>query len=235
MNHRQNNPGSSKGHILVVEDDDALREGLRLNLELHDYTVSVAADGDAGMALAFDANPDLIILDLALPGWSGLDILKELRNRGEELSVLILSARTTTDQKVEGLSLGADDYISKPFDLPELLARIEARLRRERETHSLLITDGELTIEPATHEVTIAGESIELSAKEFDLLCLLATSPERIFSRDTILEKVWGWDYEGTARTVDNFVANIRKKLGRRTLGKHYIRTVPRVGYRFGG
>jgi DNA-binding response OmpR family regulator len=116
--------------ILVIEDDRALREGLVLNFELHGYRVDAAADGEEGMRKAFDIRPDLIVLDIMLPGWSGLDILTELRDRNENVPVLILSARGTTDNKVEGLNIGADDYLSKPFELPELLARVEAMLRR---------------------------------------------------------------------------------------------------------
>ena len=118
--------------ILVIEDDRALRDGLVLNFELQGYQVVAAADGEDGMRKAFDLRPDLIVLDIMLPGWSGLDILSELRSRQQDVPVLILSARGTTDNKVEGLSIGADDYLAKPFELPELLARVEAMLRRRR-------------------------------------------------------------------------------------------------------
>ena len=123
---------SHEDTILVIEDDRALREGLALNFELHGYQVETAADGEEGMRKAFDIRPDLIILDIMLPGWSGLDILAELRDRRQDVPVLILSARGTTDNKVEGLNIGADDYLAKPFELPELLARVEAMLRRRR-------------------------------------------------------------------------------------------------------
>ena len=224
----------AKELILVVEDDRALREGLAMNLRLRGYGVAVAADGAEGMRMVFDAKPDLIILDIMMPSWSGLDILEELRKREEQTPVLILSARGRTPDKVEGLKLGADDYMSKPFDLPELIARVEAMLRRRRveEKRRPPLRFGDVTVDRAARHVQVRGKTVKLSAREFDLLCLLAESPGNVFTRETILERVWGWDYDGTARTVDNFVASLRKKLevGRRA--PKYIRTVPRVGYR---
>ena len=217
--------------ILVVEDDQALRDGLVLNLRLEGYQVLSAADGNEGVRMAFEERPDLIVLDIMMPGLTGLDILEELRAQGERVPVLILSARDTTLDKVEGLKLGADDYLSKPFDLSELLARIEVMLRRKREAQASLpdLEFGEVVIHQSTRRVSIASETIDLSAKEFEILCLLASSPGQVFSRGTILQRVWGWGYEGTERTVDNFVANLRKKLS----GRDLIKTVPREGYRF--
>lgn len=234
MSTTSSNPTGGKDMILVVEDDRALRKGLAMNLRLQGYEVLTASDGDEGMRMAFDSRPDLIVLDIMMPGWTGLDILNELRKRGVQVPVLILSARNTTPNKVEGLNLGADDYMTKPFDLPELIARIQAMLRRQRsqEQDTAELSIGDIVIDRLARTVEIRGKQIELSAKEFDLLCLLAGSPGQVFSREAILEKVWGWEYEGTARTVDNFVASLRKKLrvGRRT--QACIRTVPRVGYK---
>lgn len=225
---------SYKETILVVEDDRALRHGLAMNLELHGYHVITASDGETGMQQAFDARPQLIILDIMLPGWSGLEILEELRKRDEKVPVLILSARNTTPDKVAGLDLGADDYMAKPFDLPELIARIEVMLRRQyaadRDQPILLV--GGTSIDRQERTVELRGKKTTLSAKEFDILCLLAESPGKVFTRETILQNVWGWDYEGTARTVDNFVAGLRKKLGTDGLIRAHIRTVPRVGYK---
>jgi len=222
-----------KDVILVVEDDRSLREGLAMNLRLRGYEVRVAADGGEGMQAAFDARPDLIVLDIMMPGWTGLDILEELRKRGERVPVLILSARNTTPDKVEGLNLGADDYMTKPFDLPELIARIEAMLRRQRVEEQSMppLSVGGVTIDRVARKVEARGKRVDLSAREFDLLCLLAASPGQVFTREKILERVWGWDYDGTVRTVDNFVASLRKKIepGR---SPKYIHTVPRVGYR---
>ncbi|WP_372794259.1 response regulator transcription factor [Pontiella sp.] len=225
---------SRKDTILVVEDDRALRHGLAMNLELHGYEVITASDGETGMQLAFDARPQLIVLDLMLPGWTGLEILEELRKRGENVPVLILSARNTTSDKVAGLGLGADDYMAKPFDLPELIARVEVMLRRQHNTeqNQPVLTIGEITIDRAARTVEVCGKKTKLSAREFDLLCLLAGSPGTVFTREAILEKVWGWDYDGTARTVDNFVTSLRKKLGTNRLVRARICTVPRVGYK---
>jgi two-component system alkaline phosphatase synthesis response regulator PhoP len=222
-----------KEEILVVEDDKALREGLALNLGLRGYKVLTAADGEEGMRMAFDNRPDLIILDIMMPCWTGLDILEELRKRGEKVPVLLLSARTTTPDKVEGLELGADDYMTKPFDLPELIARIKVMLRRrlQEEQDRPMLSFGDVAIDRLARSLEVRGEKVELSAKEFDILCLLASSPGRVFTRETILEQVWGWDYDGTARTVDNFVASLRKKTEIGRHAKRYIRTVPRIGY----
>jgi two-component system alkaline phosphatase synthesis response regulator PhoP len=229
-NHKQ-----GQDRILVVEDDRALREGLAMNLRLQGYEVLVAADGEEGMRAAFDSRPDLIVLDIRMPCWTGLEILEELRRRGEGVPVLILSARDTTPEKVAGLNCGADDYMTKPFDLPELIARIKVMLRRRHSAEESLpvLVCGEIAIDRSARSVTVRGKAVDLSAREFDLLALLAASPEQVFTRQTILERVWGWDYDGTERTVDNFVANLRKKIqgGRRS--QNHICTVPRVGYKF--
>ena len=235
MSTTSSHASRGKDVILVVEDDRALREGLAMNLRAEGYEVLTAVDGEEGMRMAFDRRPALIVLDIMMPCWTGLDILEELRKRGEGVPVLILSARDTTPDKVAGLKLGADDYLTKPFDLPELLARIEVMLRRrrseERDTAELSL--GDVVINRTERRVQVRGKEIELSAKEFDLLCLLASSPGQVFTRETILERVWGWDYDGTERTVDNFVASLRKKLAADRRARQRIRTVPKVGYKF--
>jgi two-component system alkaline phosphatase synthesis response regulator PhoP len=221
--------------ILVIEDDRALREGLALNFELQGYRVDTAVDGEEGMRKAFDLNPDLIVLDIMLPVWSGLDILAELRDRDREVPVLILSARGTTDNKVEGLNVGADDYLAKPFELPELLARVEAMLRRRRTDRPArsVMRFGRVEVDRTDRRVTVAGEEVSLSAKEFDLLCFLATSPGRPRTREEILNNVWGWGYEGSPRTVDNFVLALRRKLEKDPKNPRHLLTVQGVGYRF--
>lgn len=221
--------------ILVVEDDQTLREGLLLNLALNGYRTCAAADAETGLRLAFDAKPDLILLDLMLPGGSGLEILRTLRQKGLRTPVLILSARGGTADKVAGLNLGADDYMAKPFDLPELLARIGSMLRRQHaETHSRPRRHfGALTIDPAAQRVELNGKIRTLSAREFALLDLLSSNPGRAFSREDILRNIWGWDYEGTARTVDNYVASLRRKIEPPNARPTYLHTVPNVGYRF--
>jgi len=220
--------------ILVIEDDRALREGLMLNFELHGYRVEAAADGEEGMRKAFDIRPDLIVLDIMLPGWSGLDILTELRDRNENVPVLILSARGTTDNKVEGLNIGADDYLSKPFELPELLARVEAMLRRRRVDlpSEPLVVFGHVTLDQDNRRVSVRGTEVALSAKEFDLLCFLALAPGRPRTREEILNNVWGWDFEGSPRTVDNFIRSLRRKLEPVPGKPRHILTAHGVGYK---
>jgi DNA-binding response OmpR family regulator len=226
-----------KGHqstILVIEDDRALREGLALNFELHGYQVETAADGEEGMRKAFDLRPDLIVLDIMLPIWSGLDILAELRSRQQDVPVLILSARGTTDNKVEGLSIGADDYLAKPFELPELLARVEAMLRRRLADQPArpAFTFGRVIIDQDNRRVTVEGEEVALSAKELDLLLFLALVPGRPRTREEILNNVWGWDFDGSPRTVDNFILALRHKLESDPKHPRHILTAHGVGYK---
>jgi DNA-binding response OmpR family regulator len=225
---------SHQDTILVIEDDRALREGLALNFELHGYQVETAVDGEDGMRKAFDISPDLIVLDIMLPGWSGLDILAELRSRRQDVPVLILSARGTTDNKVEGLNIGADDYLTKPFELPELLARVEAMLRRRRpdQLSQPPLTFGQVTLDRDNRRVTVQGEEVVLSAKEFDLLCFLALIPGRPRTREEILNNVWGWGFEGSPRTIDNFIRSLRRKLEPVPSVPRYILTVQGVGYK---
>ena len=225
---------SHEDTILVIEDDRALREGLALNFELHGYQVETAADGEEGMRKAFDIRPDLIILDIMLPGWSGLDILAELRDRRRDVPVLILSARGTTDNKVEGLNIGADDYLAKPFELPELLARVEAMLRRRRVNlpSEPLVVFGHVTLDRDNRRVSVRGTEVALSAKEFDLLCFLALPSGRPRTREEILNNVWGWDFEGSSRTVDNFIRSLRRKLEPDPSHPRHILTAHGVGYK---
>jgi two-component system alkaline phosphatase synthesis response regulator PhoP len=228
------NAGERTETILVVEDDRSLREGLALNFKLHDYHVLTAADGEEGMQKAFDVRPDLIVLDIMLPGYNGLEILQELREKHQDVPVLILSARDTLNNKIEGLGLGADDYLTKPFELKELLARTEAMLRRRRMDRLAepKIAFGAVVIDPAGRQVTVEDREVALSAKEFDLLCLLARTPGRAFTRVEILERVWGWGFDGTARTVDNFILILRQKLEADPAQPRHIKTVRQVGYR---
>jgi DNA-binding response OmpR family regulator len=231
------NRGASGNHgetILIIEDDKSIREGLAMNFQLQGYNVLTAKDGEDGMKKAFNANPDLIILDIMLPVYSGLDILTELREKNELVPVLILSARNNMNHKIEGLGLGADDYVTKPFELPELLARAEAMLRRKRVNQLPLakIVFADVTVDLNGRRVIVKGREVLLSAKEFDLLCLLAQSPGRPYSRDTILNRVWGWDFDGTTRTVDNFIMSLRKKIEANPAKPKHIITVRQVGYK---
>jgi DNA-binding response OmpR family regulator len=221
--------------VLVIEDDRALRRGLAMNFELRGYRVLTAADGDEGIKLAFDSGPDLIVLDIMLPGLSGLDILSELREKGRDVPILILSARGSTDSKIEGLGLGADDYLAKPFALSELFARVEALLRRRRaeKRKNPLRVYGDLIIDLPGRRVTLRGKEVGLSAKEFDLLALLAASPRKAFRRDDILDRVWGFGFDGTTRTVDNFILSLRQKIEADPSSPVIIKTVRQVGYKF--
>jgi len=227
--------GGNGATVLVIEDDRSLREGLAMNLSLQGYRVLDARSGEEGLATALASRPDLIVLDIMLPGRSGLDILIELREHREDVPVLILSARGGTGHKVKGLRLGADDYVAKPFELSEFLARVEALLRRRRPRgpdDAPPIRVGDVELDPVRRRVLVAGAEVSLSAKEFDLLHLLARSPGRPYTREQILEQVWGWDFEGTSRTVDNFILALRHKIERDPAHPRHIKTVRHVGYK---
>jgi len=219
--------------ILVIEDDTSLREGLRLNFELQGYEVATAADGREGLRLALLDEAELIVLDIMLPGRSGLEVLAEVRGRGLDVPVLILSARSSVPNKIEGLRDGADDYVTKPFELPELLARVEAQLRRVRQRRRPGARRfGDLVIDLELRQVQVRGQRVELGAREFDILALLAGAPGRPFSREEILQAVWGAEFDGTSRTVDNFIVMLRQKLEADPSRPRYIRTVRQVGYK---
>ncbi|MBU0551297.1 response regulator transcription factor [Myxococcota bacterium] len=218
--------------ILVIEDEDALREGLGLNLRLAGYEVRLAPDGMTGLGLVVELSPALLVLDMMLPDLDGLEIIDTLRGQGDDVPILVLSARSTTEDKIEGLKLGADDYLSKPFELSELLARVEAMLRRRRARVRERLCFGEICIDMEAREVTRADEVVALSAKEFNLLYLLARSPGRTFSRELILDRVWGWGFEGTSRTVNNFILSLRHKLEDNPKRPRHIKTVRQVGYK---
>jgi len=220
--------------ILVIEDNQALREGLMLNFRNRGYDVDSAEDGREGMRKALATRPDLIVLDVMLPGQSGLDILTELRRNHRKVPVLILSARDRTDDKVKGLENGADDYLAKPFELPELIARVEAMLRRRRAdtTRDEVVTVGPVTLHRERRQVSVEGREIELSAKEFGVLDFLAEPPGRPRTREEILDRVWGWDFAGSTRTVDNFIVSLRQKLERDPGRPRHIVTVRGMGYK---
>jgi len=223
--------------LLLVEDDPTLRQALTFNLTREGYEVSTASDGEAALEAARSQRLDLILLDVMLPGMSGVEVLRVLRREGVTTPVIILSAKGDEIDRVVGLKVGADDYVAKPFSRPELLARIEAVLRRqrretdesERREH---LAFGSVRIDVARREVTVDDAPIHLTTKEFDLLSHMAATPGRIFTRDQLLARIWGYDYLGDGRTVDVHVSWLRGKL-RGSAGHNYFRTVRGVGYAF--
>ena len=225
-----------KETILVVEDDVSIRTGLELNLRAEGYKVYSASDVASGRKLAQRWTPDLIVLDLMLPDGSGLDVLRELRRQGLEMQVVILSAMGQAGDKVRGLRLGADDYITKPFGLSELLARVDASLRRTRQQKAgIALGFGQVEIHRATREVSRGGHPIKLTSKEYDLVLYMAERPDRVFSRQHLLQLFWGQSYRGTTRTVDNFICNLRGKLEQDPARPRHLLTVHGVGYRLKG
>jgi two-component system, OmpR family, alkaline phosphatase synthesis response regulator PhoP len=223
--------------LLIVEDDPTLRQALAFNLSREGYDVATAANGEAALQSARNERLDLVLLDVMLPGMSGVEVLRVLRRDGVTTPVIILSAKGDEIDRVVGLKVGADDYIAKPFSRPELLARIEAVLRRQRreaespERREQLAFGG-VEIDVSRREVTVEGSAVHLTTKEFDLLAHMAASPGRIFTRDQLLARIWGYDYVGDGRTVDVHVSWLRGKL-RGTDGHNYFRTVRGVGYAF--
>lgn len=219
--------------ILIIEDEPNIRELVLYNVEQNGYKGLAAEDGLQGLAMARTEKPDLILLDIMLPGKNGYDICKELRMEGTKTPIIMLTAKNEEIDKVLGLEFGADDYVSKPFGVRELMARIKAVLRRaEHSEGGREIVAGDLTIDIERHEVRIGGESIDLTLKEFDLLRTLAENKGRVLTRDQLLDKVWGFDYIGETRTVDVHIRYLRKKLGDEDNEGKYIQTVRGVGYK---
>ncbi len=223
--------------ILVVEDDPSIVLGLRLNLRNAGFEVRAAPDGVSGLAELDRARPDLVVLDLMLPGLDGLEVLRRIRARDPSLPVVVVTALGSETDKVKGLDLGATDYVTKPFSIAELLARIRACLRTAAATGSASADDrtlraGPIELDVESRRVLVEEAEVDLTTKELDLLRYLMERPERVLTREQILAGVWGADYEGTDRTVDNFVSSLRKKLGDE-VGPRHLRTVWGIGYRF--
>ncbi|HET7229266.1 MAG TPA: response regulator transcription factor [Longimicrobium sp.] len=228
--------------ILVVEDNPDLAFGLRNNLEIEGYAVEVAGDGLTGLDLALRDKPDLVVLDLMLPGLDGYRVLQGLRQNGSTVPVLLLTARGDEADKVRGLKLGADDYVTKPFGLLELLARVEALLRRatpspaaDEEPAADAVRFGEVEVHPGTRSVRRAGAEVPLTPKEFDLLLALIQRGGRIAGRVELMREVWGHRAAIISRTVDTHVAELRRKLEIDPANPRHILTVRKAGYRFQG
>jgi DNA-binding response OmpR family regulator len=216
--------------VLIAEDEPRLAAFLEKGLRSSGFTTTVVSDGVRAAAAASDADFDLMLLDLGLPGMDGLEVLREVRSGGNRLPVIILTARDDTSDRVAGLEAGADDYIGKPFQFEELVARVRARLRADSSTNEdrHVISLGGISLDLRTRWVSTGDEDIELSAREFELLRTFLEHPNQVLSREQLLAHVWGYDYDPGSNVVDVYVGYLRRKLGSRS-----FETVRGVGYRY--
>ena len=241
------NSVSTVGHILIVEDEDLIRETVTMSLKEEGFSVVSAVDGKAGLELiqaaesrrqtTGEAPIDLVILDIMLPSINGLDICRYIRREGLTLPVLMLSAKGSEADRVVGLEVGADDYLGKPFGMRELVARCRALLRRQKLNQSQsgkVLTCRDLTLYTQECRVTLAGDEINLSPKEFRILELFMSYPRRVWPREQLLEKIWGMDYIGDSKTVDVHIRWLREKIEADPSHPEYLVTVRGFGYRFG-
>ncbi len=229
-------PPSTGVRVLVVEDDPSISQLVASYLEREGYVVDVATDGETGVDLTRSWRPDVVVLDLMLPGMDGIEVCRQIRTFSDTY-VVMLTARVEEIDRLIGLSVGADDYIGKPFSPRELVARIRAMLRRPRAADPGIESTrrfGALQIDPAAREVLLDGEVVELTRTEFDLLEVLSAHPGRVVSRHLLLEDVWGGDGFSDDHVVEVHVANLRRKLGDDPQSPRYIRTIRGVGYRMG-
>ena len=223
------------GRIVIIEDDRAIALGVRLNLRKEGHEVTLAQDADEGLRLALEPGVELVVLDVMLPGRNGYDLLRDLRRHGSTASVLMLTAKSMETDKILGLKLGADDYLTKPFGLGELLARVEALLRRRPPPADLrkVVRFGGVEVDLDAQTVQRESVIVEVSPQEFKVLRLFLQSAGRALSREDILARCWGAEYEGTPRTVDNFVRSLRVKLEDDAEEPRHFLTVRGHGYRF--
>jgi DNA-binding response OmpR family regulator len=225
--------------LLTIEDDDNISTAIEEYFSRAGYDVSTAQDGLAGVELATRNRPDVVVLDLMLPGMDGLAVCKELRQKNPQMPILMLTAKDDVVDKVLGLEMGADDYITKPFSLRELEARIKSVLRRTRVNANgdgrdeAPIVFGNVRVDPMRREVTVSGRPVELTVKEFDLLRLLASNPGRAFPRKYLLEKIWNYSYEGYDRTIDSHINRLRAKIEENPDSPQLVLTVWGIGYKF--
>jgi DNA-binding response OmpR family regulator len=227
------NTPSSRETVLIVEDDAVMLRGLRDNFEFEGYRVLTATDGETGLNEAMRARPDLLVLDLMLPKVNGYEICRYLREEGMDIPILVLTARGQEGDIVLGLKLGADDYVTKPFSIRELLARAEALLRRRRKNESTKQMWGDCELDLAAHSFTRGGNAVPLSPKEYELLRFFVSNSGKALSRDTIMSSVWGYDCSVTPRSIDRFVTMLRQKIEPDPAHPRYIQTVREFGYRF--
>lgn len=227
--------------ILVVEDEPSIAKLVQFNLEKEGFQVEVATDGETGLEMALDQAPDLIVLDLMLPRLDGLEVCKRLRQEKRHIPILMLTAKTDEFDKVLGLELGADDYMTKPFSPRELVARVKAILRRVEALREVDVGGtqplriGYLMIDSEGYEVTRDGKTLELTPKEFELLVYMAHHRGRVLSRDQLLNAVWNYDFVGDSRIVDVHVSHLRDKIELDSRRPVYIKTIRGVGYKFEG
>ena len=226
--------------LLVIEDDDNISTAIQEYFSRSGYLVTTAADGVAGVEAAVKARPDVVVLDLMLPKMDGLAVCKELRLKNPQMPIVMLTAKDDVVDKVLGLEMGADDYITKPFSLREVEARIKSVLRRARATAAAgdgldetPIVHGNLRVDPVRREVTIADRHVDLTPKEFDLLRLFAANPGRVFPRKYLLEKIWDYSYEGYDRTIDSHINRLRAKIEENPEKPQLVLTVWGIGYKF--
>lgn len=217
-------------HILLIEDEAKLAQFIKIELEFETYQVTVVGDGFSGLATARECRPDLILLDWMLPGISGPEICRRLRQTGDKVPIILLTAKDEVSDRVAGLDAGADDYIIKPFSIEELLARIRANLRRNIEEDPDILQFQDLQLNRTTREVFRGKRAIELTAKEFDLLEYLIAHPRQVLTRDRILERVWGYDFMGDSNIIEVYIRYLRLKLEAENEPR-LIQTVRSVGY----
>ncbi|QSA96537.1 response regulator transcription factor [Methylococcus sp. EFPC2] len=225
--------------ILVIEDDPDIGDMLDINLRDEGYAVEVATDGVEGLQRLRNRRYDLLVLDLMLPGIDGLEICREVRRMPSYQPIVIISARSTETHRVLGLELGADDYLTKPFSVPELVARIRALFRRvealgrEAQAQTGVVACGPFTIDPAGYTVSLAGQPVALTLKEFELLLFFARNPGKTFTRIALLNSVWGYSHDGYEHTVNSHINRLRAKIERDPARPEFIQTVWGVGYKF--
>jgi two-component system alkaline phosphatase synthesis response regulator PhoP len=222
--------------ILVIDDELHIVELLKYNLETNGYKVIYALNGKDGLDLAIEKKPDLILLDIMLPEMDGFDVCKEIKKRQhiDNIPIIMLTAKSEEFDKILGLELGADDYVTKPFSVRELLARIKVVLRRNvKDEPSDTLSISNLLLDMDKHEVTKDGKKIDLTLKEFELLKLLVLNKGKVLTRDFLLDKVWGYEYYGETRTVDVHVRHLRQKIEDDDRNPRYVETVRGIGYKF--
>ncbi|MCP5441441.1 MAG: response regulator transcription factor [Chromatiaceae bacterium] len=227
--------------ILIIEDDPDIARLVQMHLRDIDCEADIATDGNEGISRFKAGDYDLVILDLMLPGRDGISVCRDLRSRESYIPILMLTAKSSELDRVLGLEMGADDYLTKPFSIPELMARVKALFRRVdalsvphvQQNSDGLIRYGDLTIDQSKHRVSVAGREVDLTAREFELLACFARNPGRVYSRTQLLDQVWGYNHEGYEHTVNTHINRLRAKIEKNAADPKYILTVWGVGYKF--